>query len=121
MNTACIGCARKHGVWAGASTLSDRAWAGVVVVEVLGCGTAVTNVGNEHLGKRGGLTLGDFGSRGVSLLLSSGNLGSATIHVELSVSDLVQPRPCDGILTRRDAVGNGILEGGGTGAIRIGR
>jgi len=56
----------------------------------------------------------------ISLLLGSSNSGRAAIHVKFAVTDLVDPRPCNCVVTWCDAFGNGVLEVGCALTARVG-
>ena len=65
------------------------------------------------------MTLGDFRSRFASLLGCAGDSSRTTIHIELSVADLVHPRPRDSVVSRIDALWDGVLEFARTSSGRI--
>ena len=61
----------------------------------------------------------NFRVRSVPLLFSRADGCWTAIHIELSIPNLVDPRPSDGVLTWRDTVRNGILENCGAEASSV--
>ena len=60
------------------------------------------------------MAFGDFWFWSVTLLLGGGDGGRTAVHVELAITDLVDPRPGDRILPWGNAIRNRILKDGGT-------
>lgn len=92
------------------------AWLGVVEVFIFGSGALSSGqVGNEHVGKGGKSRRNTLGR---SLSSTAADLDGSTVHVELAVTDLVQPGPGKGVLS----VGNigGHLNGESSSAVTIG-
>jgi hypothetical protein len=98
-----------------------------------GLGHIVTRVGESVVGTFGGCAGSDTGQVGdihvrearltadnrvgiVTLLLRSSDSGGTTIHIHLTVANLVEPSPGDGVFTGGDTFRNGILELRGTSA-----
>lgn len=74
------------------------------------------NVSNEHVGKLS-LAANDC-SRVVSLLLSTNNLSWPTVHVEIAVANVVDPKPSNSVLAGCHFIENGVLEGRSTAIAR---
>ena len=80
-------------------------------------GHAAIDVGNEHLGEVVALGEARGLSFGIAFLGSSFDSDGSAVHVHLTVADTIEPSPSKGVLSGRDAVGNGEVEDG----VRISR
>lgn len=94
--------------------LNRRSWVWKLnVCTVDGLAVIFLNVGNKHVGERGvSLRRLDL----LSLLGPAGDGHRSAIHVHFAVADLVEPRPCQAVVSRSNAFGNRVLEFCGTGA-----
>jgi hypothetical protein len=109
----------REGVTKVGAVAIDKRLTRIGVVEVLTLSSGalgVGKVGNEHVRKRaksrGGVGSGSGGT-------SAANLNRSAVHVELAVSDLVQPRPGESVLTIGHVLGHCDGEGSGSVASRV--
>ena len=77
-----------------------------------GAGIARRNIGDEHVGERRSVALGNL----IALLGSTGDGDGRAVHVHLAVANLVEPGPREHIVASVDAFRNAELECVSTGA-----
>ena len=102
--------------------LNGGTWVWVQYVIPFTCFASVANsidIGNKHVWKGRGTLFGDLGRRGVSFLLSASDCGWSTVHVEFTITDLVVPRPSNGVVTWCNTFRYGVLEGSSATTVRV--